>query len=310
MTADNLPPGKPLPPDGNPPADPAARRGVLITGCSSGLGRAAALALARRGWQVLGTVRRQQDRRELLDQWRAAAAADALLPDGLDLALCDITDEAQVRQLAEQARDTMPAFAALINNAGTAFAGPLELLPPSDLRAQLEVNVVAQMAVTQAVLPLLRGRGGTIINVSSVSGFLSFPVTGAYAASKHAVEALSDALRVELAPLGVRVVVVQPSAAVTSIWRTAHQRARLLQASRGDVGPYRPLIEAVERRLGQMESGGFAPETFARLVCRILEARRCRARYVVPRGLTPLAWLLRNLPAPIWDRFVRWHLGW
>src|SRR5262249_49886389 len=140
--------------------------------------------------------------------------------DDLHLVLCDITDAAQVAGLRDAVSATVSGLDALVNNAGTAYAAPLELLELDDLRQQFEINVIAQVNVIQVFLPLLRAAKGAIINISSVSGRYASPVIGPYAASKYALEALSDALRIEVAPFGVKVVLIEPGSSSTHIWAT------------------------------------------------------------------------------------------
>lgn len=179
---------------------------VVIIGCSSGFGRVTALHLARHGWQVFATVRQESDQASLLSEAMAIARSSSgrLVP-----VRCDITNAEAVTALSQTVAAATPRLVGLVNNAGAAFPAPLELLPLDALRAQLEINVVGHLAVTQALLPFLKAGGGTIINVSSESGRVVFPITGAYHMSKFALEAMSDVLRIELAPFGVRVVVLR-----------------------------------------------------------------------------------------------------
>jgi NAD(P)-dependent dehydrogenase (short-subunit alcohol dehydrogenase family) len=214
-----------------------------------------------------------------------------------------------VTRLGEAVAAATSSLDALLNNAGTAYAGPLELLSPADLRAQLEINVVAHLAVTQALLPLLKAARGTIINVSSVNGRIATPVVGAYSASKFALEGLSDALRVELAPFGVRVVLIEPSSSSTNIWVTSLQRGQdRLEQHRN--GPYRRLLELTEKVARRAGRGGFPPQLFAGTVRQILASPRPRARYVIPRSVGRQILLRRLLPDSLWDRLVRRTLKW
>jgi NAD(P)-dependent dehydrogenase (short-subunit alcohol dehydrogenase family) len=200
---------------------------------------------------------------------------------------------------------TTASLDALVNNAGTAFPAPIELLPVDELRAQFEVNVIAHVAVTQALLPSLKRARGTIINVSSVGGRISTPMLGAYNASKFALEAISDVLRVELAPAGVRVVVIEPSSSPTGIWRTS-----LARVGERAAGEYAALGDAVSRLAAQSAASGFPPDLFASTVSGILRAPRPQTRYVIPaaaRRRLRLHWLL---PDRWWDRLVRRALKW
>ncbi|MDW8326749.1 MAG: SDR family NAD(P)-dependent oxidoreductase [Anaerolineales bacterium] len=275
---------------------------ILITGCSSGFGRATALHLAQRGWRVLAVVRKVADAENL----RAEALQKNITLEPL---VCAITDDAQVAELGRTVAMLSPTLDALLNNAGTAYPGPLEILPLADLRAQLEINVVAQVAVTQALLPLLKAARGTILNVSSMGGRMAFPVTGAYHASKFALEALSDSLRLELAPFGVKVVVIEPGGSPTAIWKAGEQNARALytggraEAYRGLIARYAQLAEATARE-------GFPPEQFAALVERILMTPHPRARYSFPFRTTLNILLRRFLPDAVWDRVMRRLFRW
>ncbi|WP_052891110.1 SDR family NAD(P)-dependent oxidoreductase [Thermogemmatispora carboxidivorans] len=286
----------------------AGNAAIVITGCSSGFGRVTALYLARRGWQVFATVRREADAGQLLAEAKAGGSDGNLTP-----LLCDITDAAQVKALGEQVAAATPALTALLNNAGTAFAGPLELIDLDDLRAQFEINTIAHIGVTQALLPLLKAARGTIINVSSVNGRIPLPALGPYGASKFALEALSDSLRVELAPFGVRVVVIEPTSSPTGIWQTSMERARSkLEQYRGQGSPYERLLTVMEKSAMRLASGrgGFPPEQFAQTVEKILRSPRPRTRYAVPPAM---AWAMRLrywLPDRFWDWQIRRSLRW
>jgi NAD(P)-dependent dehydrogenase (short-subunit alcohol dehydrogenase family) len=277
-------------------------RTVLITGCSSGFGRVSAQHLAARGWQVLAVVRKDADAESL-----AAEAAQGGWGDRLQPLTYAITEEEQVRALATDVGRRVSALHGLINNAGTAFPAPLELLPLADLRTQFEINVFAQVAVTQAVLPPLRAAGGTVINVSSMGGRMVFPVTGAYHASKYALEALSDAWRVELRPFGVRVVVVEPGGSPTAIWDRGAQHGR---RAVGDGGRYQRLIDNYERLARESATLGFAPGAFARLCERILNTHNPAARYSLPIRTSLLIALRPLIPDRLWDWIVAGAFGW
>jgi NAD(P)-dependent dehydrogenase (short-subunit alcohol dehydrogenase family) len=170
--------------------------GKNITGCSSGFGRATALHLASHRWRVFATVRKPADMAMLAQEAGRRKCADHVIP-----VLCDITNNKQVGTLSEVVTKAAPHLDALLNNAGTSFAGPVELLALDDLRAQMETNLIGHLAVTQTLLPLLKTGRGIIINVTSVLGHFAWPMTGAYAASKFALEALSETLRIELAAI-------------------------------------------------------------------------------------------------------------
>lgn len=274
-------------------------RTVVITGCSSGFGRTTALQLAREAWRVFATVRGADDAAGLAAE-AASITAGRVVP-----IVCDITRADDVARLASVVGDAAESLDALVNNAGTAFPAPIERLPLDALRAQFEVNVFGHVAVTQALLPLLKRAPGTIVNVSSIAGRIATPMLGAYAASKFSLEAISDTLRLELAPSGVRVVIIQPSSSPTAIWQTS-----LARADQADPGEYAALGDSVRRMAQRGAASGFPPELFAATVSKILSTPRPRARYAIPgaaRQQLRLHWLL---PQAWWDRLVRRALKW
>lgn len=276
---------------------PAAPDALLVTGASTGIGRAAVLHFAGRGFRVFAGVRRPAD-------------ADALREAGagrVQPLLFDVTHPeqlAEARQQADAILDGAGLFG-LVNNAGIAVPGPLEILPIDALRRQLEVNTIGPVAVAQTFLPLLRRarRPATVVNISSLSGRFAFPFMGAYAASKFALEAITDALRVELRPWEIRVVSVEPGAVATPIW------AKTL-ASGGDLldrlpesarRPYQPLIDFARARTDP--DIGIPPQKVVRAIERALTARRPRARYVVGSD-TRLRLLLNRLPTRLRDWLI------
>jgi NAD(P)-dependent dehydrogenase (short-subunit alcohol dehydrogenase family) len=268
---------------------------VLITGASTGIGAACALALDRRGYRVFAGVRRAVDG-EALRQHATAQFTPLLL---------DVTDAASVAEAARLLRDQAgsESLAGLVNNAGIAVAGPLEFVSPERLRQQFEVNVVGVLAITQALLPLLRRGPGRIVNISSVSGRLASPFVGPYCASKFALEALSDSLRVELSPWRIPVSVVEPGVINTPIWQKS------LAANAGVLDEMPAESRALYgREVAAMQqfartAKGLAPEAVARVVVRALTAARPKTRYVV--GLDArVGVLLSRLP----DRLRDWLL--
>jgi len=278
---------------------------VTVTGCSSGFGRATTLHMLRQGWRVVATVRRDEDAASLHTEAGAATARLAIVR-------CDITRAEDVATLGATVKTMAEAgkaphgLDALVNNAGTAFPAPVELLAPDDLRQQLDINVVGHVAVTQTLLPLLKRAKGVVINVSSVGGKVATPVLGAYNASKFALEALSDSLRVEVAPFGVRVVVIEPGGSPTAIWETSLQRARDLLTSPGE---YAPLLDAMQRHTGAVQDG-FPPEQFAQLVERIVRSPRPKPRYALPAGARRFLFLRRFISDRLFDRLIRRNLKW
>jgi NAD(P)-dependent dehydrogenase (short-subunit alcohol dehydrogenase family) len=277
---------------------------VVITGCSSGLGRVTALHLARNGWQVFATVRREADRQSLSEEWQTQGGKGQL-----SILLCDITQTEQIEALRRAVATHTPQLTALINNAGTAFAAPLELLPITALRQQLEINTIAHVAVTQALLPHLKAARGLIVNVSSLGGRVVFPVTGAYHASKFAFEALSDALRVELAPWGVRVCVVEAGGSHTPIWSKGEMQGQLSEA-KAQQNAYGALIQSYMNITAGVTRNGFPPQQFAELIERILRTPSPRARYQLGRWVGTTIMLRQLLPDWAWDAWVRRLYRW
>jgi NAD(P)-dependent dehydrogenase (short-subunit alcohol dehydrogenase family) len=297
------------------------RKSIVITGCSSGFGRSTALELARHGWHVFGTVRKTADRDNLLQE-----AVEQQCQENITPLLCDITKPEEVLALAQQVQELLltdstekadlvhataiPRLDALMNNAGSAYAMPIEMMSLEDLRAQLELNVVAHVGVIQAFLPLLKEAHGTIINISSISGKISVPVTGAYAASKFALEGISDALRLELAPFQVKVVLIEPASSPTNIWQTSLERSMRRLGDQVNTGPYKKLLQQSIQQAKRASQHGFPPQRVATLVLRILSTARPRARYGVPGSATVLMFLRRVLPDRVWDFLIHRSLHW
>jgi NAD(P)-dependent dehydrogenase (short-subunit alcohol dehydrogenase family) len=293
-------------------AEPASGvSAVLITGASSGIGEACAVELHRRGFLVFAGVRRPSDAERLVAQ-----TSPRLVP-----ILLDVTDAQAVAQAAQTiAQATGEAgLAGLVNNAGITVAFPLEFLPLSAFRQQLEVNVVGQLAVIQAMLPLLRTARGRIVNMSSISGLVAGPYVGAYAASKHAFEALSDSLRVELRHFGIHVAVIEPGDVDTPIWqksRAAADRLRdsLLDEAQQRVSPevgehYAQDIAAMRAATDRFAAQAMPVERVVRAVMHALCARRPKTRYPVGAKTWGVLLGLRFLPTGIRDRVVRRNLG-
>jgi NAD(P)-dependent dehydrogenase (short-subunit alcohol dehydrogenase family) len=275
-------------------------RTVLVTGTSTGIGRACALDLHARGYHVFAGVRAAPDGDAL-----RAATGDRLVP-----LLLDVTQPAHVTAALDTLRAHVgdAGLQGLVNNAGVAVPGPMEYLSLQALREQFEVNVFGTLDLTQACLPLLRPSRGRIVNVSSVNGRVVTPFNGAYCASKFALEAISDALRRELQPTGVRVVLVEPGSIRTAIRDTAKANARQLAEEYPDV--VRQHYGGVLRRLEQVQTPAhaLAPERVARIVARALEARRPRARYRVGWDARLGVMAAHLLPTSALDALLsRWH---
>jgi NAD(P)-dependent dehydrogenase (short-subunit alcohol dehydrogenase family) len=271
---------------------------VLITGAARGIGRATSLRLARAGWDVIAGV-------------RSAADGDALAaedPARIQAVQLDITDAEQVAALVQ----ALPAgLDALVNNAGVVVGGPIEAIPASELRRQLEVNVVGQAAVTQAVLPRLRASKGRIVFVSSLSGLVATPMMGAYNASKFALEGMADALRMELAPWGIRVVLVEPAQTDTDLWRQADAD---LDGAVATLTPthrelYAKHIEGFRKTITRSQKMAKSVDTVAGTIERALTAPRPRARYVVGGGPRAQALAAKLTPTPVLDPLLRAGTG-
>jgi NAD(P)-dependent dehydrogenase (short-subunit alcohol dehydrogenase family) len=247
---------------------------VLVTGAARGIGRASSLRLAAAGWEVFAGVRRPEHGEALV----ADGGSGRIMPVTLD-----ITDAGQLAGL----HDALPArLDAVVNNAGIVVGGPMEGVPLDELRRQLEVNVIGQVAVTQAVMPRLRESRGRIVFVSSLSGRVATPMTGAYNASKFALEGLADALRMEVRPWGVRVVLVEPAQTDTDMWRDANSS---LDESVAAMAPdqrelYAKHIEGWRKSIPRSQKMASSVDGVAAAIETALTARRPRARYVVGAG--------------------------
>ncbi len=246
---------------------------VLITGASSGIGAATALRLDADGRRVFAGVKHAGD----------GTAALAGASEHLKRIVLDVTDERSIqRALAELDDQTPDGLQGIVNNAGVGFPGPLELLPLSQLREQLEVNVLGQVAVTRAALPLLRRAGGRIVFVGSVGGLLASQFAGAYHASKFAIEAIADVWRQELEPDDISVILIEPSAISTPIWEKGVKHLNgLLTGGSAGLPRYRERLEAFRESLQSADEHGKAPEDVAEVIAQALTDKRPDTRYVV-----------------------------
>lgn len=266
-------------------------RSVLVTGASRGIGRATAERLVALGWTVYAGVR----------------AADHA-PAGTTAVLLDVTDDAQVAALADALPERLDA---VVNNAGVVVAGPVEALTTEDLRRQLDINVVGQVAVTKAVLPKLRAAGGRVVFVSSVSGRIATPLTGAYNASKFALEALADCLRMELRPWGIPVSLVEPGAIDTDMWQTAPE---MIEETNGAMAPeyqelYAAHVDGMRKTVRFVQKQASPPKTVVAAIEKALTAEKPKARYVV--GADSKAQLAAKavLPTRVMDAFLAGGTG-
>jgi NAD(P)-dependent dehydrogenase (short-subunit alcohol dehydrogenase family) len=270
---------------------------VLVTGASTGIGEATVFHLRELGLEPVAGVRREED-------------AVRLEEKGLRTVRLDVTDEAQIAAARETLGDG--ALAGLVNNAGVAVAAPLEFVPIDQLRRQLEVNVIGQVAVTQAFIPALRRAGGRIVNVSSIGGRVAAPLLSPYNASKFALEGVSDSLRRELRAQGVDVVVIEPGGVRTPIWgKGSKLAAEMIAGMPPDaIRLYGRMIENVQRATVKIErETGLPPRAVAEVIGKALTADRPRARYVVGRDARVQARLARALPDRVMDRLITRAFG-
>jgi NAD(P)-dependent dehydrogenase (short-subunit alcohol dehydrogenase family) len=271
---------------------------VLLTGASTGIGRATALRLAGSGWTVLAGVRKVADGEAL-----KADGGERIVP-----IMLDVTDAAQIAAAAAEVGER-GSLDALVNNAGIGFAGPLELIPIDDLRNQLEVNVLGPVALTQALLPALRRAHGRVLFISSVGGRVAMAFLAPYAASKHAIEAIGDALRVELRSSNVQVALIEPGSVATPIWDKGRAQGENLRVPAELADQYGHVPAAMRKALESTEWRGVPPEQVAETIERALTARRMRARYLIGRDAKAMLLAKRLLPDHVFDRVVRRALG-
>ncbi|CAN5495895.1 oxidoreductase [soil metagenome] len=272
---------------------PDKSKPVLITGCSTGIGRATASQLAENGWNVYATARKPD-------------AIEGLKESGCKTLALDVTDEKSMASAVSEVEADGGSVGALVNNAGYSQSGAVETITMESLRRQFETNVFGLMRMCQLVLPGMRKAGsGRIVNISSMGGKLTFPGGGVYHATKHAVEAMSDALRFEVAGFGVGVVVIEPGLILTEFGDTA---AGSIAETESD-GPYAKFNDAVGKLTAEAyESGlskfGGGPETVAAKIEKALSARRPRTRYKVTASAGVIMGARRAMTDRMWDRFV------
>jgi NAD(P)-dependent dehydrogenase (short-subunit alcohol dehydrogenase family) len=271
---------------------------VLVTGAATGIGERCALRLARQGYRVFAGVRNA----EAGERLREAAGPR------LHWLLLDVTDGAMIARAVETVRAVQEdqALAGLVNNAGIAVGGPLEYLPVERLRTQLEVNVIGLHAVTQALLPLVRKGRGRIVHIGSIAGRLASPLTGAYAASKHAVEALTDALRLELGPEGIQVAVIEPGQIRTPIWDKglAEFGSIASRVNPDGMARYRGRLLALRYIVERARVHSLSPDAVVDAVMHALESPAPRTRYVVGGDARIRLWLARLLPDRAMDALM------
>ena len=278
-------------------------RSVLVTGASTGIGRATALRMDATGWRVFAGVRREEDAESLRGE-----ASDRLVS-----LMLDVTDPDQIATSAERIAGEVggTGLDGLVNNAGIAVMGPLETTPLEDLRRQIEVNLVSQVAVTQAMLPLIRIARGRVVFLSSIGGRMAMPFGAPYHASKYGIEAVVDCLRQELRPWQIDVVAIEPGSIDTPIWERgegiADEVAERAPAAQEEL--YGEKIKRFRGAVRRTAERGISPEKVANAVQHALTARRPRTRYLVGADARGQALLSRLLPDRVMDRVVARAMG-
>jgi hypothetical protein len=277
-------------------------RSVVITGASTGIGWAAAKLLLARGFRVFGSVRKQADADRLKSEFGA----------NFTPLLFDVTDEAAVLAAAREVRTALrgETLAGLVNNAGVAIAGPVLELPVDEFRRQMEINVIGPVIAVQAFGPLLgsdphlTGPKGRIVMISSVAGKSGNPMTPAYAASKHAIEGLSESLRRELMLFGIDVVMVAPGAVKTPIWGKAEEAGPTFNSN----SPYAPAAEKIRQFTRHLSQIGLPPEKVAAVIAEALTAAHPKVRYQITPD--PMRHLITGLlPKRTVDKIIAKRLG-
>jgi NAD(P)-dependent dehydrogenase (short-subunit alcohol dehydrogenase family) len=282
---------------------------ALITGASTGIGRATALHLATRGWTVLAGVRDAGAGERLQDEARPAGSVIAIALEVTDADAIERARERVDEQAARPGVSSAGGLDALVNNAGIAVGGPVELIHADEMRRQFDVNVLAQVAVTKAMLPALRCARGKIVFISSVGGRVAMAYTAPYAASKHAIEAFGDALRVELRSSGVGVTLIEPGSVATPIWDKGRDDADRVVVPPELQDHYGAVPAALKKTLRSTAQRGVPPEQVAETIERALRARRMRARYVVGRDARAMILARRLLPDRVFDRAAARAMG-
>jgi NAD(P)-dependent dehydrogenase (short-subunit alcohol dehydrogenase family) len=266
-------------------------RAVVVTGASTGIGRATVLELVAAGFQVFGTVRREADAESLRQQF----------PELVTPLIMDLLDEDSVRAAGEVVNAAGPLFG-LVNNAGAALPGPLEIIPIEVFRRQIEINLTAQLLVTQVMLPALHRSAdqvgdARIIMIGSISGRLSGPMLGGYGAAKHGLAGLSSSLRAELAPFKIKVLLIEPGAIATPIWDRGRAAADQVQSQNPDINArYSDQIQAAAKMANRLAGSGLDASVAATVILEALQDDNPAPRQVVGREAKVIAVLARLLP--------------
>jgi len=280
----------------------SARGAIVVTGASTGIGRAAALHLADLGFRVFAGVRKESDGAALIED----------RPERIDWVLLDVTNDQQIAAAAEYVSSKIGdrGLAGLLNNAGISVNGPLEFIPINDLRRQLEINVIGQVAVTQAFLPHIRMARGRIVNIGSIGGRMSMAMGGPYSASKFAMEAVTDALRMELRAWGIEVIIIEPGPIETPIWEKSLGAAveRLESTPPEMMDYYGAMVENAMKAARSTARNAMPVEIVSRAIEHAFTASRPRTRYIVGRG-AKIQCFVANLPDRWRDRLILSYLN-
>lgn len=277
-------------------------RTAVVTGASTGIGEACALRMDRAGWRVFAGVRKEADGQALRQQ-----ASDRLTP-----IIIDVTDQQQIDAAVQTVSNAVGAtgIQGIVNNAGVSVNGPLEYLTSEDLRMQLEVNVIGQIAVTRSFMELVRSGHGRIVYIGSIAGKMATPFLGPYCASKHAMEALSDSLRQELRPWGIPVSLVEPGSIKTKIWQKGINDADEYEKNMPEdaMMRYGAAFRALREAAQKFEDAGIPADRVAKVVEHALTSSRPRTRYIVGFDASVQSVLRRVAPDRLRDRLVAMQL--
>ena len=264
---------------------------VLISGCSTGIGRALAVEFAARHWQVFATARKPE-------------AINDLKAPNVEIAYLDVTDESSIKACVDSVLSKAGRIDMLVNNAGLLLIGPLVELEISELRRQFETNVLGLAALTRTVVPqMMKKRSGKIVNISSISGVLNTPFSGAYCSTKAAVTSFSDVLRMELAPFGIQVITVQPGGITSKLSDNADQGLDRFKTT-----PYGPIQEFIVRRAHMSQEGATSADVFAKCLVDQLEREKVPELIRIGKGSTLLP-LVAKLPRAFTDKLLGKKLG-
>lgn len=273
---------------------------AIITGASAGIGEATARMLAGEG-AIVVLVARRKERLDALKGEIEGRGGRALA------VVADVTDAADRQRLVGETLAAFGRIDALVNNAGYGQRGPIEMVPVADIRQNFETNLFSLIALTQLVIPIMRGQAsGRIINISSVAGRVARPLSSIYDATKHALEAISDGLRGELAPFGIQVVVIEPGFIITEFLGVANERARDVIEQES---PYKPFFEGFAEGYQRIRKMAGRPDDIAELVVKALTLARPRPRYAAPRHARLAIALKRYLPERLFDWVISRQSG-